>query len=160
MVGIIIAAISAAVSTYGAYSQGQAQKAMNDYNARVAEQKAIAKAQAIEAEKKALIDATRAGQAELRASTAGRNLDMMSGSPLLQLAESAKEHSYNILEKQREIDIAKLTGDTTSSLLRTQADLAGKAGAINAGSALLKGAATTYSAYEDWKGAKIDAEER
>ena len=139
VVGTIVTVVGAGISAYGKYQSGQAQKAMADYNAKLAENEAIAKEQQAHAESLQMRKDKERLQASQRAGFAKSGAIITEGTPLLVMAEQAGIMELDILNAQRNRALE-------SSALRSQATLdkyAGKqaatAGTIGAGATLLSG---------------------
>jgi hypothetical protein len=101
MVGAGVLVAGTAVSAYGTYQAGQAQKAMGKYNADLAKNEAIAKEQQsrfeslqMQKDKERLTAAQRAGFAK------GGSM-ITEGTPLLLMAEQAGTMELDILNNQR-----------------------------------------------------------
>ena len=149
----LIVAASAATSSYTSYQQGQAQESMAEYNAKVAENEALATQQAIEAERGRLTKAQRELKAKQRMSIAGRG-GLQAGTDLLSLAEQAKEMQLDQLELSRQKDIAGARGASQAAMQRYRGATAAYTGKWTAGTKLLGGAARVSSLYQAGKAPK------
>lgn len=138
--------LSAGVSAIGAIQQGQQQKQISEYNARVAEQNAAAaKAQAALDEENIRVR-TRAIQGTVRARAGAAGVDL-GGSPLDLLASNASEAELEALA-------ARYAGETAASRYTSQAALeramgktAETRGYFGAAANLLSAAGSAYKAY-------------
>lgn len=131
---------SAVASGYGQYQQYKSQSAMAKYNAKVAENDAIAAQYAIESERAQLTKGQREAKAKGRMSVASRG-GVVGGTDLLSLAEEAKEMQLDQLELSRHKDIASIRGASEAAMSRYQGKVAKSAGRWTVGTTLLGGAA-------------------
>lgn len=136
--------LSAGVAGYGQYKQGKAQEAMAEYNAKVAENEALARQQAIEAESRELARGQREMKAQQRMSVAARG-GLMAGTDLMALAQEAKTMQLDQLELQRQQDLAGIRGASEAAMSRMQGKAAAQAGRWTAGATLLQGAGQAAS---------------
>ena len=141
--------VLAAVAAYASYEQGQQAQEVQKYNAKVNENRAIEETQ------RAAFDAARSREqsrrvlANQRAVYGASGVDIAAGSPLLVMADSAK---------QAELDaqIILSGGQARSSdaiaranIARYQGTAAARAGSIQAGTTLLSGATRAYGVYSN-----------
>ena len=154
-VGIATAATAGGVMAYTQYQSDKTQQAMADYSADIAENEAIAKQQAIEAESRRLSRGQREMKAQQRVSITGRG-GLAEGTDLLALAESARDMQLDQLELQRQQGIAGTHGASSAAMYRYQGEqaaspykwlTAGARGAVGGASAGAAGA----KAYQNWK---------
>jgi len=147
---LALAAVIAGTATaaYGQYQAGQAQKAAMDYNAKLAENEAIAKEQATRAETQRMRAQAERAKASQRAAYAKTGAVISEGTPLLSMAEQAGLMELDILNMQR-------TGAMSAQASRSQAAMdkfsgkqAATAATWQAGSTLLTGAGSSYSTYK------------
>ena len=136
--------LSTGVTAYGQYQQGQAQEAMANYNATIAENEAIATQQAIQSESRELARGQRELKGRQRMSISGRG-GLMAGTDLLLLAEQAKTMQLDQLELQRQQDLAGVRGASEAAMSRYKGATAASAGKWTAGASLLKGAGQAAS---------------
>lgn len=122
--GTALASAGTALGAIGALSQGRAAGAAGDYNARLAQAEAESRERAQRAESE-----RRMGN--LRASI-GKSGATSAGTPLLVLAESAANAEIDALN-------TRYGGAVQSSLYRSAASDARRAGTIRAGTSLLTG---------------------
>ena len=134
------AVAGAGISGYGMYQSGQSQKAMANYNAKLARNEAIAKEQQSHAESLQMRKDKERLTASQRARYAKSGALMTEGTPLLVMAEQAGMMELDILNAHRNRSLE-------AQALRSQAKLdkyAGKQSAraanIGAGATLLSGA--------------------
>ena len=147
-VAAIAVVAGTAVSAFGTYQAGQAQKATAKYNAKLAENEAIAKEQAVRAE----TDRMRREKAKMssaqRAAFAKSGALTTEGTPLLTMAEEAGLMELDILQMQRTGAMQAAASRSEATLSRYQGKQAATAGMIGAGSTLLSGASSAYSTYQ------------
>ena len=141
---LAIAGGSALLGAYSGYQQSKSQEAMHKYNARVAENEALAQQYAIDAEQAKLTDAQRGLKAKQRMSVASRG-GMMAGTDLSTIAEEAKEMQLDQLELMRQRDIAGVRGQSQAAMERYKAKGAKSAGRWTVATSLI-GGASTYAA--------------
>jgi len=146
------AIVGTAVSAYGAYASGQAQKKAADYNA------ASDEIQAQQARDAAKIDAgnqalaARRAEAGVRARAAASGIDPGFGSPLLVMMDNARQAK---LENERILyggEIRAAGYQSGANLSRFQGRAAESAGNIGAGVNLLSGIARVGSQYSRPRG--------
>lgn len=142
-----LSAIGTGVSAYSSYQSGKAQQAAANYNAKLAENEALAAEQATRAETQRMRTQAKRTSASQRASYAKSGAVISEGTPLITMAEQAGEMELDILNTQR-------TGYNSAQASRNQAKLykytgkqAASAGTIGAGASLLTGSANTISQY-------------
>ena len=111
---VIMGVSSLAQGIFGkraANKQAKKAKEIAMYNANVAIAKAKAEQEAIEFSSKQLIKQQREFKAQQRMSIAGRG-GLEAGTDLLSLIESAKNMQLDLLELERQQDIARISGET------------------------------------------------
>jgi len=145
--GIVTAVAGAGVSAYGQYQAGQAQKAMGDYNAKLARNEAIAKEQATAAETQRMRTQKERALASQRAAYAKTGAMTTTGTPLLAMAEQAGLMELDILNMQRTGAMSAGASRSEAAMSKYQGSQAAKAGTIGAGSTLLQGASGATSMY-------------
>lgn len=134
------AVIGAGVSAYGMYAQGQAQKAIGEYNAKIAENNAIAQRQQAQAE----ADRIRSrhirlqGAQETAASKSGLTL---SGSVNDVMYDSSIESEMDALTAIYKGQIGANQNIASASLSRFEGDQAAEMGTVGAGATILGGIA-------------------
>ena len=134
--------IGGSMQAYGQYQAGQAAQDVANYNAKLAENEAIAREQATRSETERIRSEKEKMTARQRAGYAKTGAVITEGTPLLAVAEEAGLMELDILQAQR-------TGMLQAGASRSQAVIdrwsgkqAARAGIIGAGSTLLSGAAT------------------
>lgn len=143
-VAIAMMAVGTAVSAYGQYQAGRAQKAARDYNARLAEQNAKI------AQDKAAYEADRQ-EARVRAVMAkqrvgGRGITR-AGTPLEMLRQTAMEGELDRLSIMYGGDIEAVNERAKAAAERMQGKAAYQAGVIGSTGTLLSGAGKAGYAY-------------
>lgn len=144
----------AGVAGYGMYQSGQSQKAMANYNSKLARNEAIAKEQQSRAEslqmrgdKDRLLAAQRAGYAKSGAI-------MTEGTPLLVMAEQAGMMELDILNAQRNRSMEAQALRSQATLDKYAGNQAAKAATIGAGGTLLSGVGSAGMNIATYKAAK------
>ena len=146
-VGAVIALIGIAVSTYAQYEQGQTTEKFAKYNAKVAENQAAGERMRAAVAAGQQREAHRRVIANQRAQYGASGVDVASGSPLLVIADSAKQAELDaqIILSGGE---ARAGGfQAQAALDRFQGRAASTAGYFNAGSTLLSGSSRAYQQY-------------
>lgn len=120
--------------------RGQARQArmIGDYNAKVAEIQAEAEQAAIDFQSRRLVKQQREIKAQQRMSIAGRG-GLETGTDLLSLIESAKNMQLDLLELERQQDIAQIGGETQAQQIRMGAKAQSDALKAEGTQALIKG---------------------
>lgn len=147
-VGLAVAGLAlSAVSAYGAYEQGQAQK--RQYNLQAKQATVEGERRALQYEQRAndLLRRRRATNATLAARAAAGGVDPFSGSPdILRAAnDTAMGRDYVVL--LNDADAALQGGAFQSSLYESAGDTAARAGAFSAATTLASGALQAGSLY-------------
>lgn len=147
VVGAVIALIGVAASTYAAYEQAETQEKYAKYNAKVAENQAAGERMRAGVAAEQQRELHRRVIANQRAQYGTSGVDVASGSPLLVIADSARQ-----AELDAQIILAGGEGraigfQSQANLDRFQGRAAMKAGYVNAGSTLLSGAAGIGAQY-------------
>lgn len=145
-IALIAAAAGAATSAYGAYQQGQFQKASSNYQAQVATQDAeVAQQQAAaQADQDKRMAYLRIGAA--KASYGASGVDS-AGSPMDVIGDIAAQSE---LQRQNDLYQGKLKSRgslETATVESAAGKAAAQSGTLTAGSSLLSGAASTYGNY-------------
>lgn len=137
--GGIFSAIGSVVSAVGAIAQGQAQQRVANYNAKVAENTAIAERQRasyeaglIEEEKQRVLGAQRAA-----GTSAG--MDISQGTPIVVLGDSAKNAEADILARKYSGETQAVAYENDAHRFRAEGRAAKTAGIIGGFSTLLGG---------------------
>jgi len=138
--GYAVTALAAAGSAYGAYTQGQNQAAMADYNAKLAERDArIAKQNAEhEASQKRRETQRLLGRQRALYGKAGVTME---GSPLMVQEETAAEGEMDALMIERGYALREQSYTAEATLHRMKGRTARSSGMWGAGSTLLTAAA-------------------
>jgi hypothetical protein len=147
VVGAVIALIGVAASTYAAYEQAETQQKYAKYNAKVAENQAAGERMRAGVAADQQRELHRRVIANQRAQYGTSGVDVASGSPLLVIADSARQ-----AELDAQIILAGGEGraigfQSQAALDRFQGRAAMTAGYVNAGSTLLSGTAGVASNY-------------
>ncbi len=136
-IGVTVTAVGAGISAYGQYQSGKAQQDMANYNAKLAENEAIATQQLAHAEtermnrdKLRLMSAQRAGYAKSGAV-------MTEGTPLLLMAEQAAEMELDMITNQRNRALQARALRSQATLDRYSGKVANYAGKVGAGTTVL-----------------------
>ena len=151
-IGTGIALVGTAVSVYGMYEQGQAAEATADYNAKLAENEAIAKEQQAHAESMQMQKNKERLLASQRAGFAKSGAVGTEGTPLLLMAEQAGTAELDILNQQRNRAMEATALRSEADLQRFQGKSAARAGAIGAAGTALSGVGDGIGIYSNIKG--------
>lgn len=139
--------VLAAVAAYAAYEQGQQAQEVQKYNAKVQENRAIEETQ------RAAFDAQRSREqsrrilANQRAVYGSSGVDVAAGSPLLVMADSAKQAELDAQVILSGGQARASDAWARANIARYQGKAAAQAGTINAGTTLLSGATRAYGTY-------------
>lgn len=136
---IAIAAVGTAITAYSAYSQGQAQAAAQRYNARLAENQAVAARNAAQVEARQRMERYRRIQGANRATIGAAGLEE-AGSPLLVMADNAAQAEMDVALVKYRGELGAMSFQDEARLRRFGGGVAGRSGAFGAGSTLLSGA--------------------
>ena len=101
--------------------QARMAKMIGDYNAKVAMINAEAQSDALKSESRSLVKSQREFQAQQRMSIAGRG-GLETGGDLLSLINSAKNMQLDLLELERQQDIAIIGGQTQAQQIKMGAE--------------------------------------
>ena len=145
---IVTSVAGAGVSAYGQYQAGQAQKEMANYNAKLAENEAIAKEQATAAETQRMRSQKERALAAQRAGYAKSGSVITEGTPLLTMAEQAGLMELDILQMQRTGAMSAGASKSEASLSRYSGKQAATGAMLQAGGTLLQGAGSSYGIYK------------
>lgn len=152
IIASIVATVAAAgVGAYASYAQGQAQKEASEFNAKVAENNAMAAEQQGQFDAQQIRDKNRRLVASQRAAYAASGVDPNSGSPLDVYRDTK-------ISGELEALTAIYTGRTSAnaqtaqaSLDRARANSASNAGTLGAASSLLGGAVSATGTYTSYR---------
>ena len=148
-VATIAVVAGASLTAYSQYQAGKAQKAMADYNAKLAENEAIAQEQATRAETERMRSEKRRMLATQRAAYGKTGAIATEGTSLLTMAEQAGEMEKDILNMQRTGAMQAQASRSEAALSRYQGKQAKAQGIMKAGSSLLSGVAGGVSTYKE-----------
>lgn len=152
IIGIAASVAVAGVSAYAQYQQGQAQSQALKYNAKVADNQAIAAQQQAQYIADQQRDQTRRVLARQRALYGTAGVDVGVGSPLMVLADSAREGELNA-QATLASGTARAQGfQAQAQLDRYMAGQAQTAGNIGAGVSLLSGLGSAGAQYYRYAG--------
>jgi hypothetical protein len=118
--------------------QARQARMIGDYNAKVAEIQAEAEQASIDFQSRRLVKQQREIKAQQRMSIAGRG-GLEAGTDLLSLIESAKNMQLDLLELERQQDIARIGGETQAQQIRMGAKAQSDALKAEGTQALIKG---------------------
>jgi hypothetical protein len=136
----------------GSAAKKQAKRArqIGEYNAKVAMIQAEAEQASIDFQSRQLVKQQREIKAQQRMSIAGRG-GLEAGTDLLSLIESAKNMQLDLLELERQQDIAKISGETQAQQARMGAAAQASAYKAQGRQAMIGGVLGAASAYADSK---------
>ena len=146
IVSAVIALIGVAASTYAAYEQGETQQKFAKYNAKVAENQAAGERMRAEFTANQQREAHRRTIATQRAVYGTSGVEM-SGSPLLVIADSARQAELDAQIILAGGEARGIGFEAQAALSRFQGRQASTAGYVNAGSTLLSGASNAAFRY-------------
>lgn len=135
--GAVITAAGVGLTAYGQYEAGQTRKSTANYNAKLAENEAIAIEQRVHAESRQLQKEKERLQAAQRAGFAKTGAVITEGTPLLLMAEQAGTIELDILNMQRTGAMRAQASRSEAELSRFAGKQAARAGAIQAGTTIL-----------------------
>lgn len=135
-----------ALSAASAVKQGNAQKSMMDYNARVAERQGQMARQAADLEEARQRNRTDKLLSSQRAAVAASGLDL-EGSPLLVMEESAAQSELDALLIRHSGSVAEAQANSQAAADRMSGRAAKMQGYYSAGASLLSGASSVVRAY-------------
>lgn len=152
IIGIVATVAAAGMSAYGQYQQGQAQSQALKYNATVAENQAIAARQQAAYLADREREQTRRVLSRQRALYGTAGVDVGVGSPLMVMADSARQGELNA-QAVLAGGAARAQGyQAQAQLDRYMAGQARSAGQIGAGVSLLSGLASAGTQYRSYSG--------
>jgi len=144
-VAVAVAVVSAGVSAYSQYSAGENAAEEADYNAKVAEQNALAEKDKASYDENIHRDNVRKLLSTQRALYGKSGVDM-TGSPLLVMEDTAAKSEIDALAIRHGGDIAAAQQRSAATLSKMRGKNAQTAGYIGAGSSLLSGASSALKA--------------
>lgn len=133
----------AGISAYSMYQQGQAQEAMGQYNAKVAEQTATSEADTAQENAKRQREMNHRQLSAIRARMAGSGVSLSQGSSLDVLGAAASELELQTLDMFREGEAKQIAYANKAGIERWQGEQAATAGTIGAIGSLIGGVAST-----------------
>lgn len=139
VVTAVAAVVGTAVSTYAAYSSAEAQSSANKYQSKVARNNALASQYAAEAKARQERKRDKLILSRQRAVFGASGLDPGEGTPLLTMADSARQAELNALNIEWSGRLQSDNFSAESSLRRFEAGAVKEAGYLRAGSSLLSG---------------------
>ncbi len=142
----IVAVVSAVVGAAATYSAGQQTKRAAEYSAAVADQQGAAAQAAATAEASDRRRRARYLLGEQLAAAGASNVQL-EGSPLLAMVDSAVQEDLEARRISYKGYLASVGYGAQGSLARYEGSQAARAGAIGAGTSLLRGAQQTYSSW-------------
>lgn len=145
-VAAVAALAGTAVAAYGTYQSGQAQQDAQKYNAKLAENEALATEQASAVRMRAQRAEARRLQGRQAALYGMAGVDE-AGSPLLVMADQARQSELAIVNDRWAAERAAQNLRAGGRLRRFEGSQAAKAGTIGATSTLLSGASSAAMAY-------------
>lgn len=144
-------AAGTALSAYGQYQQGKSAQSLAQYNATLDRRNAdTARLQATAEEERFRRQAARQ-RGEQVGKIAASGVVVNTGSPLLVLADSAREAEMDALNIRYGGELKAQGLEANARSEEFQGKNAKRQGIIGAGSTLLSGAARTYKAYKEYK---------
>ena len=144
MVATVMMGVGTAVSAYGAYQQGKAQKRLNEYNAQVAEQNAQIAQEKADYDKEQLKRRIRKMKGTTTVALAKAGVDATEGSAIDLFEELAIESEKDLLMIQYNTDLKKRGYTIEAATSRYTGAMAYQAGKMKAASTLLTGGSSTY----------------
>lgn len=144
---IAVAVVAAAAGAYSAYAQGQAQAAAARYNARVAENNATNSRNAAAVEAQVRGEHYRRQMASQRAAIGASGIAPDEGSPLLVQMDSAEQASLDLARVRYAGEVRASNYGAEQNLQKYYAKQYVQAGYVGAGTALLGGVSSGFSAY-------------
>jgi hypothetical protein len=143
---------AAATSAYAQYSQAQQQAKAQKYNAKVAQNQALAAQQAAGLRADAVRERAKRIEATNVARAAGGGIVPTAGSPLFVMADNAMQAELDAQRVQYGGEVDAMGFESQARLAKFGARRASEAGALRAGSTLLSGASSAFGAYSAYSG--------
>lgn len=140
------AVASTAVGTVSAIQQGNAAKNAAEYNAKVAENNAIAARQQADYEERMTLQKRDRLLSAQRVATAASGLDL-EGSPLALMEDTAVEAELDALNIRRSGTVAEARSRSQAAADRMEGQARQQAGYMSAGASLLNGASKLAGMY-------------
>lgn len=144
IIAVTAMAAGTAISAYGAYQQGKAQKQLYEYNAQIAEQNSKLAQDKAAYDKEQLRRRYRKIAGSQRVAFAKGGVDSSTGTPLYVQEELAMLTEEDILMTQYNADLKSRGFQVEATQARYQGAAAYQAGKMRAAATLLTGAGQTY----------------
>lgn len=144
---VAVAVVASTVSAYAAYQQGQTQKAIGKYNAKVAENAAIAQRQAAAIAAENERDKARLIMGAQRAGIGAAGVLPSEGTPLLVQTDTAEKAALNEARIRYSGEVGARVQEAEAIIQGYTARRAEQMGYVNAGANLLQGASSALGAY-------------
>ena len=157
IVAIGVAVAAAAVSAYAAYEQGQTQQKIGKFNAKVAENAALARRQAAEIERQNKREQMAAIMAASRAGAGASGAITGEGSPLLIELADAENAKLNEARITYSGEVGARAQESEAIVQRYAGKAAARRGYIQAGASLLGGASSAAGIYAGYSGRSTGA---
>ena len=138
-IGTALQALGTVASAFGTFAGGVAQKRVGDYNAKVAENNAVAEQQRSAYEAGMIRDDKRRILGTQLATQAGNGLSVQSGTPVAVLGDTAGSAEMDILARLYGGESAATAFRNDATLQRAQGKAAMGASVLGAGTTLLTG---------------------
>ena len=148
VIGLVIAAVGVAVSTYAAVQSAQAQQEAAKFNQKVAQNAATAARQAAESNANQRRENLRRVLAQQRADIGGSGVADTTGSPLLVQIDSARQAELDALRIQHGGEQAALGFEAQGAYARFAGRQAAAESYTQAGTSLLQGVGTGINTYQ------------
>ena len=150
IVGAAAAVAGTGVAVYSAYQQGQQAQAAGKYNARVAQNQALAAQQAAALRAEQVRERARRIESINVTRAASGGIVPTAGSPLFVMADNAMQAELEAQRVQYGGELEATGFESQARLARYGAGRASEAGMYRAGSTLLSGAVQGAQIYRDW----------
>jgi len=137
--GSIFQGLGVAVSAFGAIASGVQSANVANYNAKVADNNAVAEQQRAAFDANIQRDKVRQAVGAQRAAGAANGLDITSGTPVAVLGDTAKAGELDVLARLYAGDSAAVAYRNDAQRFRAEGKAQRTAGFINAGSSLISG---------------------
>lgn len=150
IIAVAASVAGTAVAGYSAYSAGQSQKALDNYNAAIAQRQSQADLQA--GATKALLQRQENARILARegAVYAAAGVVGSTGSPLLEQVQDAGRLELRAQQTEYEAGIGATNQQSQSQLDLMSGRIASEAGGLNAASSILNGAGSAYAGYKGY----------
>jgi len=137
--GALFQGLGVAVSAFGAIASGVQSANVANYNAKVADNNAVAEQQRAAFDANIQRDKVRQAVGAQRAAGAANGLDITSGTPVAVLGDTAKAGELDVLARLYAGDSAAVAYRNDAQRFRAEGKAQRTAGFINAGSSLISG---------------------